>query len=183
MRKLFFLALSFLSWVNPMGAFSQEVSPERRVAEILVPLNKKKYLSVEVHGVRKEKYREIRTEPLTPADPGEYSGTYRSASPDCSVTVRGGSGGAVTATGYETSRDAAGAAHPFTLKDAKLEGALLTGTKLYGDASTDKFEGVFVKRTEFNSPADKGVASYGIAVLGPPAKGGEGREIIFYQRL
>lgn len=165
-----------------MSAFSQEVSPAKRVAEILAPLNKKKHLVVEVSGVKKEKYREIRAEPLTLSDLRQYSGTYHVPNPDCSVTVQVGRGGEVTATGYDAPREDGGPARPFTLKDAKLEGALLTGTKLYGDASAEKFEGVFIKQTELNSRADKGVTSYGIAVLGSQAKNDAGREVIFYQR-
>ncbi len=35
----------------------------------------------------------------------------------------------------------------FTLKNARIEGALLTATKVYADARTENFEAVFVNRT------------------------------------
>jgi hypothetical protein len=87
---------------------------------------------------------------------------------------RVGRGREVTAAGPEERGRRPSQRAP-SLKDAKIEGALLTETKLYGDASTEKFEGVFIEQTEFKSPADKGVTSYGIPALGPLAKNGEGR--------
>jgi len=43
---------------------------------------------------------------------------------------------------------------------------LLTATKVFGDGSSDPLEGVFINRTVFESPTDKGVTTFGLGVVG-----------------
>src|SRR5258706_589916 len=91
----------------------------------------------------------------------------------------------VLSYGAHFFKENAGRARRFVLKDVRIEGALLTATKRYDDGATEKFEGVFIKQTEFNSPTDKGVTSYGIGALVQPVKDGEDRSKrnkLFYQR-
>src|SRR5258706_10396431 len=119
MSKKSSLALLFLLGMNPMSICSQESGSQKRVADILATLNKKEHLVVEVHGARKEKYREIRNEPVIPADVREYSGTYHVPDLDYSVTIKIGSGGEVFGTGSEAQRENAGRARRFVLKDVR----------------------------------------------------------------
>ena len=69
------------------------------------------------------------------------------------------------------------------LENAKIEGALLTATKVYQDGRTEKFEGVFLNRTDRNSPTDKGVTMFGLGVLlnTPVQIDGNTYEKLFYQ--
>jgi hypothetical protein len=53
----------------------------------------------------------------------------------------------------------------FTLENAKIDGALLTASKVYQDGATEKFEGVFLNRTDRNSPTDPGVTIFGLGVV------------------
>ena len=47
---------------------------------------------------------------------------------------------------------------------------MLTGTKVYEDGATEKFEGVLINRTDFDSPTDKGVSAFGHRVVGNPVE-------------
>jgi len=54
----------------------------------------------------------------------------------------------------------------FTLRNARIEGALLTATKVYASGPTEPFESVFINRTSFDSPRDRGVTTFGLGVIG-----------------
>ena len=47
---------------------------------------------------------------------------------------------------------------------------MLTGTKVYEDGGGEKFEGVFIKRTDFDNPTDKGVSAFGLKVVSNPVE-------------
>ena len=71
----------------------------------------------------------------------------------------------------------------FTIRDAHLDGALVTGTKVYSDGSSSKLEGAFINRTSFDSPTDKGTTTFGLGVLTSPIQVyGTTVERLFYQR-
>ena len=53
----------------------------------------------------------------------------------------------------------------FELKDATRAGALLTATKVYRDGTVERFEGVFLNRTERTSPTDSGTTTFGLGVV------------------
>jgi len=53
----------------------------------------------------------------------------------------------------------------FRLENARIDGALLTASKVYQDGATEKFEGVFLNRTDRNSPTDPGVTISGLGVV------------------
>jgi len=69
-----------------------------------------------------------------------------------------GSAGRVQANGFDKTR-------AFTLENARIEGAVLTASKVYQDGATEKFEGVFLSRTDRNSPTDPGVTILGLGVI------------------
>jgi hypothetical protein len=85
-----------------------------------------------------------------------------------SLNLQIASDGKIAAIGYESATLDSTPARQFTLKDAKIEGALLTATKVYSDGTVEKLEGVFINRTEFNSPNDSGVSTFGLGVVGKP---------------
>ena len=178
MSKKSSLVLLFFLGINLMSTYAQQTGSQKRVADILATLNKKEQLVVEVHGVKKEKYREVRSEPVIVSDVRQYSGTYRVPDLDYSLEIRIGSSGEITGSGSEAQK------RHFVLKSAKIDHALLTATKVYNEGATEKFEGVFIKRTELNSPTDKGDTSYGIAALIPARNNEElsKRDKLFYQR-
>lgn len=170
-------------WLIPMNAFPQSADSQKRMQEILASLNRKEHRVVERHGVRVEKYREIRSEPVVKQNAREYAGRYTVPDRGYTIEIRVGDDARVEGTGIEAAAGG-GKAHTFTLKNGKIDGALLTADKLYEDGTTQKFEGVFITRTEFNSPQERGVSSFGIGAVGQPleVEGGVRRDRLFYQR-
>ncbi|MDQ3817092.1 MAG: hypothetical protein M3362_05310 [Acidobacteriota bacterium] len=186
MRKLSAAALLLLAGLCLSSAtlFAQQFSSQQRAQELAASFNKSKHRVKERRGVRVEKFKEVRNEPVVKADVREYAGTYvASVGMDYPLKVAVASDGHVEVTGSELSKD--GILH-FTLRDAKIDGGLLTGTKVYADGSTEKFEGVFINRTERDSPTAAGTTSFGLGVVyNPPrAESDFGFSLVhlFYQR-
>lgn len=149
-------------------SFAQAPDFKIRTQTIVASFNKKKHVVKEKYGVRKERYKEVRCEPLINQDLKVYSGTYEIVDWGYSINLQVASNGKIEATGYEPATLDSTPGRQFTLKDAKIEGALLTATKVYSDGTVEKFEGVFINRTEFNSPIDSGVSMFGLGVVGKP---------------
>ena len=147
-------------------AFAQEADFKTRTQTIVASFNKKKHVVKEKYGVRKERFKEIRCEPVIKQDLKDYSGTYKMVDWGYSINLQVASNGKIEATGYEPATLNSLPGRQFTLKGAKIEGALLTALKVYSDGTIEKFEGVFINRTEFNSPTDSGVSTFGLGVVG-----------------
>src|SRR5215475_7816345 len=154
--------------ISSAHSSTQASDARKKADEIVASLNKKKEMVKEKYGVRKEKYKEVRCEPIVKADPSEYSGAYEASDPGLgySLTIRVGNDGRVDAFGYEPVETSAKESRQFALRNARVEGALLTAEKVYADGAVEKFEGVFIKRTVLNSPTDGGVSSFGLGVVG-----------------
>jgi len=54
----------------------------------------------------------------------------------------------------------------FTLRDGRVDGALVTANKLYSNGDREKFEGVFINKTTRTSPTDSGRTEFGLGVIG-----------------
>jgi hypothetical protein len=139
---------------------------ELRAQAIVASFNKSKHVSKEKRGVRKEKYLEVRSAPAVKANPADYSGAYEAADGRFSLRLRVDASGKVEADGYEPLNDDAAMSRSFTLRNGRVSGALITATKVYGDRSSEPFEGVFINKTVFESPTDKGVTTFGLGVAG-----------------
>jgi hypothetical protein len=72
--------------------------------------------------------------------------------------------GTVTGNGYEPLSD--DVKRTFTLRNARIERAFLTATKVYADGRTEPFEGAFMNRSTSQSPTDKGVTVFGLGTMG-----------------
>lgn len=182
MRPLSIIALLVAYWLVPVNAVAQDSFTQTRTQEIVASFNKEKHVVKEKHGVRKEKYKKITSEPVIRQNIRDYSGVYEAADLGYLINLQVGSDGSIKAIGSEASNGGAGQARRFTLKDAKIVGAMLTGTKVYDDGPTEKFEGVFINLTEFSSPSDNGVSAFGLGVVGNPvAVAGVTLDKIFYK--
>jgi hypothetical protein len=151
-------------------AFAQAPDFKIRTQTIVASFNKMKHMVKEKHGVRKERYKEVRCEPVIKQDLKDYSGTYEIVDLGYSINLSVASNGKIEAIGYEPATLDSKPARQFTLREAKIEGALLTAAKVYSDGTVEKFEGVFINRTEFNSPTDSGVSRFGLGVVGKPVE-------------
>jgi hypothetical protein len=156
---------------------------ELRTQAIVASFNKSKHVVKEKRGVRKEKYLDVRSVPAVKQNPADYSGAYDDLSGmGFSLTLRVNPNGLVEGSGYEPLNDEPAVSRSFTLKNGRLTGALITATKVYGNGSSEPLEGVFINKTVFESPTDKGVTAFGLGVVGRGLQiNGLNVDKIFYQ--
>jgi hypothetical protein len=117
---------------------------DQRTQSLVAALDKTKYKKKEKKGLSFELYVDVKNTAAVRSNPSEYSGLYDSDQNRLELNVA--SNGAATGSGYDDLNNGAGTVK-FTLRDAKVEGALLTGLKVYENGETRKFEGAFVNRT------------------------------------
>lgn len=158
---------------------SQQPSSQTKTQAIAESFNKHKNVIKEKHGVRSEKYKDVRSEPLVKQNVGDYAGAYEVAELGYLINIQMGSDGSVQAGGYERTPQS----RTFRLENVRIEGALLTASKVYQDGTTESFEGVFLKRTSRTSPTDAGVTMFGLGVVlqTPVEVNGLTYEKLFYQ--
>jgi hypothetical protein len=140
------------------SAFSQQLSSQTKAQEIAAAFTKNKHVVKEKYGVRMEKYKDVRSEPAVKSNVRDYAGVYEVPELGFVINVQVGTDGTIQANGSEQSRT-------FTMQNAKLEGALLTASKVYQDGARERFEGVFLNRTDRNSPTDSGLRAFGLGVI------------------
>lgn len=158
MRTYFMIVLVVACAVS---AVSQQLSNQSRAQTIAAAFNKQKHRVKEKYGVRSEKYKDVRSEPVVKQNVADYSGRYEMTDLGYVINIQVGSDGRVVANGYENNPQS----RTFTLDNARIEGALLTASKVYQDGTTERFEGVFMNRTHRDSPTDAGVTLYGLGVI------------------
>lgn len=186
MRRVFAATLLVGLCLHAADATAQRTNTganaERRAAELAAHFSKSKHEVREKKGVRVEKFKEVKSEPAVLGGAASYAGEYESDM-GCGLTVSVAAGGGLDVEGCEPGP---AGNRQFTLKDARLEGALLTGTRVYADGTTEKFEGLFLNRTDRNSPTDKGMTAFGLGVYyDPPKTWGDGGSMLtrlFYRK-
>jgi len=144
---------------------SSAAAAQARSTVIAASFNKSKHVKKEKRGVITEKYVRVVSVPSVKADPAEYSGRYEVEGLDFGLDLRVNRDGSLEGTGYEPLSD--NVRRTFTLKNGRIQGALLTATKVYAGGSTERLEGAFMSRTRFESPTDRGSTVFG---LGTPTK-------------
>lgn len=165
--RIFLLASLLLSlWLVPANMNVQPPDASQRAREIAALFNKSKHKVKEKRGIRIEINVDVTSEPVVKRDARDYAGTYEAFS-DYPFKLEVAASGQITASGAEP--DARGT-RSFTLRDAKIEGALLTGTKVYADGGQEKFEGVFLNRTVRSNTTDNGDTTFGLGVVFDPPK-------------
>jgi hypothetical protein len=179
MRSLVLVSLLVTCFVV---AASQELSAQTRAQELAASFSKHKSATKEKNGVRIEKYKDVRSEAVVKQNPGDYSGVYELVDLGYVLNLQVGNDGRVKADGFEAT-GANSQPRTFRLENAKVDGALLTATKVYNDGSASKFEGVFITRTERKSPTDIGSSTFGLGVVltTPFEHDGLTYEKVFYQ--
>ena len=142
--------------INAGNALAQQTNAQRTNV-IVTSFNKKKHVVKERYGVRVDKYKEIRSEPVILRDIRDYSGSYEAEDLGLSLDLQVDSNRSITGRGHEAIDENQRLFRGFNLENARINGALLTGTKVYDLGGTEPFEGVFINKTSFESPTDKGV--------------------------
>ncbi len=173
------VALVTLLAACPAIAAPQQSSTESRAQQLAAAFTKQKHVVAEKRGVRKEKYKDVRTEPMVKQDITEYSGVYQVTDFGDLIDLRIGSDGRIQAVGHDSDQPS----RTFVIEDGKIEGAVLTATKVYRDGETERLEGVFMTRTERTSPNDPGITTFGLGVVlaTPREFAGNTYEKLFYQ--
>jgi hypothetical protein len=139
---------------------------QTRTNAIAASFTKNKHVVKEKRGVRMEKYKRVESEPVVKANPQDYSGTYEVSDLGFAVQLRVNRDGSVEGTGYEPAGPDLSVRRSFTLRNGRIDGALLTATQVYANGTQNRFEGAFMNRTSFDSPADKGFTVFGLGVIG-----------------
>lgn len=147
-------------------ALSQQSSVQARTSVIVASFNKHKHVVKEKRGVRMEKYKEVRSVPAIKANPRDYSGSYEVETVGFHLDLIVDGNGNVSGSGYDPLEFDAHVKRRFTLRNARIDGALLSGTKVYAGGVTKPLEGAFINRTSFESPTDKGTTTFGLGVIG-----------------
>ena len=161
-----------------LNVTSQQLSNQTRAQAIAAAFTRHKHGIKQKAGVRTEKYKDVRSEPVVRQNDAEYAGTYEIAELGYVINLQVGSDGRVAGSGYEGQRS-----RTFRFENAKIEGALLTASKVYRDGVTEMFEGVFLKRTVRDDPADSGVTTFGLGVVLASSfeRNGSTYEKLYYQ--
>lgn len=139
---------------------------QARSRAIAASFSKFKNVSKEKYGIKKAKYLKVESQPVVKPNGEEYSGTYEIPDLGFALHLRVDHSGAVAGEGYEPIASDPSVRRAFTLKDGKIDGALLTATKVYADRNTERLEGVFMNRTTFESATDTGFTRFGLGALG-----------------
>jgi hypothetical protein len=170
--------------IDAGSAAAQGSRVQSRTQAIVASFNKSKHAVKEKYGVRVEKYKEVRSEAVIKANARDYSGSYEVAGMGFTLDLRVGANGKVVATGYERIDTDADGWRGFTLRNARIEGALITATKVYANGATEPFEGVFINRTSFDSPKDRGTTTFGLGVITSSVRVADGVFVdrLFYQK-
>ena len=100
MRRFSSITFFLVLWLIPASITAQEPGSEQRTREILASFNKSKHAVKEKHGVRREKYKEVRSEPALRQDVRDYSGTYEVPDLGYRLTIQVASDGRMEASGY-----------------------------------------------------------------------------------
>lgn len=175
-----FLGVSTAAAQQTRASVSPTVARPRAIAQ---SFTRSKHVVKQKHGISRNKYKDVRSEPVIESNPQNYSGTYAVSDFGLSLRLRVDRNGSAAGTGEETDVWGSGVMRRFTLANAKVESALLTGTKVYADGGSESLEGVFINRTSFDSPTATGVTVFGLGVLGTPIRiSGITVERFFYER-
>jgi len=184
--KAAFAAATVIGLIDAESVFAQTRQPtvQARTQAIVASFNKSKRGVKEKYGVRVDKYKEVRSEPAIKANVRDYAGAYEVQGLGFSLDLRVDTNGNIAASGYEPVDADATVMRRFTLRNARIDGALFTATKVYASGAAEPFEGVFINRTSFESPSDRGVTTFGLGVIGPSMRvvGGVYIDRFFFER-
>lgn len=157
-------------------AASQQLSTNSRAQQLAASFNKHKDVVRQKFGVTRDKYLDVRSEPLVRRDIRDYAGTYEVADFGFAIDLTIAPDGSVQVRGSDDRDD-------FRLENANIENAVLTARKVYANGATEPFEAVFLTRTEQrtrNGPESTTVG-LGVILKKPFEYSGNTFDRLFYQ--
>src|SRR5215210_7699996 len=159
-------ALGILFVAGPLSAqtFASATDVQSRTRTIVASFSKFKNVSKTKRGITKAKYIKVESEAAVKANPADYTGVYEVSGMPFALNLTVDNNGVVTGTGYEPITESV--QRSFTLRNGRIQGALLTATKVYADGRSEALEGAFMNRTSFDSPNASGVTVFGFGTVG-----------------
>lgn len=154
-------------------ASAQTSDAAARTEQLVAALGKTKYKKKEKKNVVIEFYIDIKNEAVVKKNVADYTGSYVCEDGEYRVELKVSADGRVEGSGfdpiYENSNFDKPESRKFTFQNAKIEGALLTATKVYENGGTKKFEAVFVDRTVLSGKNPNEIATretkYGLGFI------------------
>ena len=182
--KVVLSGLIAFALVDARDGVAQGLNVQARTQAIVASFNKSKHVVKEKRGVRVEKYKEVRSSAAIKPNIRDYAGSYEADGMGMSLDLKVDGSGNITVNGYDRVDMDSPVRRRFTLRNARIQGALLTGTKVYANGATERFEGVFINRTSFESPTDRGITKFGLGIVGNSRQvvNGVSIERVFYER-
>ena len=159
MRQLSVVIL--IAAVGP-ASLGAQTAPTRSAVEIAQIFTKQKHAVKERHGVRTEKFADVRSQPVVLQDPTGYAGEYHSTDHGFTLRLRVSADGSVGGEGEEPGLS--GARRRFNLRDARISEGVLRATKTYDDGESVRFQGAFLDRTDRRSSTAEGTRMFGLGV-------------------
>ena len=145
MPRIFILIVALILSIGLSdAAFAQNA--EQKTQNLIAALGKTKHKKKEKRNVSFELYIDIKSEAVVKNNVQDYAGVYESSDAHYRIELRVSADGKVEGSGYDSDFNSS-LKQNFTLKDARIEGALLTATKVYASGETKKLEAVFNNRT------------------------------------
>ena len=154
-----------------------------RAENLAAALDKTKYKKKEKRDITIEIYIDIKNTPAVLASPAEYSGRYICETGESRIDITAAGDGSFTATG-EDANDLGGNEHgKFTIRDGRIDGAVLTGTRVFDSGQRQPFEAVFVNRTIRNGKNADEIATVNESFgLGYIVTNGDSRNRVFMEK-
>jgi len=148
---------------------------QTRASQIASEFSKTRSTTKSKHGMTTHKYKEVRSAPWL-TELRNYAGHYVSLGNPLELTVSVSANGVVTASGRDEAR--------FEVRTARIEDAMLYGTKVYRSGRSEAFEAAFLKRSHRDAPDKNFTLGYGVAVLidAPPPDGVSGLTHVFLEK-
>ena len=145
MSRIFILVVALVLSIGLSDTiFAQNA--EQKTQNLIAALGKTKYKKKEKKNFSVEKYIDIKSEAVLKNNAQDYAGVYQSPDANYRIELRVSADGKVEGNGYDSDFDSSQKQN-FTFKDGRIEGALLTATKVYANGETEKLEAVFNNRT------------------------------------
>ncbi len=145
MSQIFILIVALVLSIGLSDTiFAQDA--QQKTQNLIAALSKTKYKKKEKKNFSFEKFIDIKSEAVVKNNVRDYAGVYETSQDGYRMELRVSADGKVEGSGYDSDFDTS-QKEKFTLKDARIEGALLTATKVFADGATEKLEAVFNNRT------------------------------------
>ena len=171
------LLLTIILCVLFVGSISAQ-AVDQKTQDLVAALDKTKYKKKEKKNISIELYIDVKNTAALRSSPAEYSGSYNADGYHLDLQVA--SNGAATGSGYDSLSMGNGNTVKFTLQDARVQGALLTATKVYQNGETRPFEAAFVNRTVTSGSNPSAIASretaFGLGWVDGPYSSADGQQ-------